>query len=87
VPREKLVHWPNALTRTTHQWPAPRLRSGGGLGVGVMPQALPLAGCKLQDQLRRMRRDALDDIMQIHERIDMQMLARLHICLKALRGI
>jgi len=47
------------------------------LRAGVVPQALPLAGCQLQDQPRRMRRDALDDIAQIHERIDLQVLAGL----------
>jgi hypothetical protein len=46
-------------------------RSGGGLGAGVLPQALPLAWRQLQDQPRRMRRDALDHIAQVNERIDL----------------
>jgi hypothetical protein len=67
--------WANRNRDTIHQWPTPGPRSGGGLRAGVVPQALPLAGCQLQDQPRRMRRDALDDIAQIHERIDLQVLA------------
>jgi hypothetical protein len=67
----------NTNRDTTHQWPAPRPRSGGGLRAGVVPRALPLAGCQLQDQPRRMRRDGLDHITQIHERIDLQVLAGL----------
>ena len=46
--------------------------------AGLPPQALPLAWRQLLDQPHRMRRDALDDIAQIHERIDLQVLAGLH---------
>src|SRR5260370_1256368 len=53
-------------------------RSGGGLGCRVLPQAHPLARRQLKYQPRRMRRDALDDITQIGEGIDLQVLAGLH---------
>jgi hypothetical protein len=46
--------------------------------AGIQAQTFPLAWRQLQDQPRRMRRDALDDIAQIHERIDLQMLTGLH---------
>src|ERR1700736_5105567 len=51
--------------------------SGGGLRAGVQAQTLPLSRRQLKDKPRRMRRDALDDIAQIHERIDLQVLAGL----------
>jgi hypothetical protein len=41
-------------------------------------QALPVAWRQFQDEPRGMRRDALDYIAQIHERIDLQVLAGLH---------
>ena len=52
-------------------------RSGGGLGCRILPQACPLAWRQFKDQPRRMRRDALDDIAQIDERIDLDVLAGL----------
>jgi hypothetical protein len=48
------------------------------LRAGIPPQALPLVWGQLQDQSRRMRPDALDDIAQVHERIDLQVIAGLH---------
>ena len=54
-----------------------RNTAGGGLAAGVLPQALPLAGCELQDQPRRMGRYPLDDIAQVDEGIDLQVLAGL----------
>ena len=45
--------------------------------AGIQAQALPLAWRHLQDQPRRMRRDALDHIAQIDEWIDPQVLAGL----------
>jgi hypothetical protein len=53
-------------------------RSGGSLRHRGLPHARPLAWRQLQDQPRRVRRDALDDIAQIHERIDLKVLAGLH---------
>ena len=44
----------------------------------IQARTLPLPWRQFQDQPRRMRRDTLDDIAQIHERIDLQMLAGLH---------
>jgi hypothetical protein len=41
-------------------------------------QTLPLAWRPFQDQPRRMRRNAFDDIAQIHERVDLLVLAGLH---------
>jgi hypothetical protein len=48
------------------------------LRAGIPPQALPLAWRQLEDQPRRMRRDALDHVAQIDERIDLQVLAGLN---------
>ena len=53
-------------------------RSDGSLGAGILPHALPFTRRQLQDPPRRMRRDALDDIAQIDERIDLQVLAGLN---------
>ena len=43
---------------------------------GIPLQAFPLAGRQLEDQPRRMRRDALDHVAQIDERIDLQVVVR-----------
>ena len=43
-----------------------------------MPQTFPLARRQLQGQSRRMGRNALDDIAQVDEGIDLQVLAGLH---------
>ena len=52
--------------------------SAGGLRHGVLLQALPLARGQVQDQPRRMDRNALDDVAQVDEGIDLQVLAGLH---------
>ena len=62
----------------TFRWDPTGNQPRPGLRAGIPPQALPLAWRQLQDQPRRMRRYALDDIAQIHERIDLQVLAGLH---------
>ena len=46
--------------------------------AGILAQALPLAGRQFEDEPYRMGRDAVDDIAQIDERIDLEMLAGLH---------
>jgi hypothetical protein len=51
--------------------------SGGGLRAWIQAQTLPFSRRQLKDQPCRMRRDALDHIAQIHERIDLQVLAGL----------
>ncbi len=53
-------------------------RSGRGLCHRILAEALPLAWRKLQDQPLRMRGHTIDDIAQVHERIDLQVLAGLH---------
>ena len=52
--------------------------SGGGLGYRVLRQAFPLAGGEFEYAAGRMRRDPLDDLAQISERIDPEVLTRLH---------
>jgi len=52
--------------------------SGGGWRAGIQAQTLPFSRRQLKDQPCRMGRDALDDIAQIHERIDLEVLAGLH---------
>jgi len=53
-------------------------RSGRGLCHRILAEALPLAWRKFQDQPLRMRGHTIDDIAQVHERIDLQVLAGLH---------